>query len=186
MELNTKGRYAVTAMADLAKFGAGGAVPLSAIAERQRISLAYLEQLFAKLRRAGLVQSERGRAGGYRLGRSADKISVAEIMHAVEEGVRMTRCAGEDASPCIPGNRCLTHGLWDALGEQITWFLESVTLEEVVGGIAPFKLGRRLGRGQTPRLEGRIVNAEVAGEGSGPFQREVRREGSDPLPVGEP
>ena len=185
MELNTKGRYAVTAMADLAKFGAGGAVPLSAIAERQRISLAYLEQLFAKLRRAGLVQSERGRAGGYRLGRSADKISVAEIMHAVEEGVRMTRCAGEDASPCIPGNRCLTHGLWDALGEQITWFLESVTLEEVVGGIAPFKLGRRLGRGQTPRLEGRIVNAEVAGEGSGPFQREVRREGSDPATVGE-
>ncbi len=186
MELNTKGRYAVTAMADLAKFGAGGAVPLSAIAEREHLSLAYLEQLFAKLRRAGLVQSERGRAGGYRLGRPADKISVAEIMRAVDEGVRMTRCAGEDAAPCIPGNRCLTHGLWDALGEQIAWFLESVTLEEVVGGIAPFKLGRgQPGRSQTPRVEGRVVNSKVGGEGSDPFQREVRREGSDPLPVGE-
>jgi Rrf2 family protein len=144
-------------------------VPLSAISERQRISLAYLEQLFVKLRRAGLVQSERGRTGGYRLGRPADRISVAEIMRAVEEGVRMTRCAGEEAPPCIPGNRCLTHGLWDALGEQITWFLESVTLEEVIGGIAPFKLGR----GQTPRLQAQSVNSEV------------RCEGSDPLQVGE-
>jgi Rrf2 family protein len=182
VELNTKGRYAVTAMADLAKFGSGEAVPLSAIAERQRISVAYLEQLFAKLRRAGLVQSERGRTGGYRLGRPADRISVAEIMRAVDEGVRMTRCAGEEAPPCIPGNRCLTHGLWDALGEQIAWFLESVTLEEVVGGIAPFKLGR----GQTPRIQGRIVNSDVGGEGSDPYQRDVLREGSDPYSrVGE-
>lgn len=181
MELNTKGRYAVTAMADLAKFGAGGAVPLSAIAERQHISLAYLEQLFAKLRRAGLVQSERGRAGGYRLGRAADKISVAEIMRAVDEGVRMTRCAGEDAAPCIPGNRCITHGLWDALGEQITWFLGSVTIEEVIGGIAPFKLGRgQLGRGQPPRLEGRGTGSDPSPLPSG-FNREVWREGSDPV-----
>jgi Rrf2 family protein len=168
VELNTKGRYAVTAMAHLAKFGAGAAVPLSAVAERERISLAYLEQLFAKLRRAGLVQSERGRAGGYRLGRPADKITVAEIMRAVDEGVRMTRCAGEDAAPCIPGNRCLTHGLWDALGEQIAWFLASVTLEEVVGGIAPF----RVGRGQTPRVEGYIMSSAVGGEGSDPFVSE--------------
>lgn len=140
MELNTKGRYAVTAMADLAKYGANGAVPLSAISERQRISLAYLEQLFVKLRRAGLVQSERGRSGGYRLGRPADQISVAAIMRAVEEGVRMTRCAGDEAAPCIAGNRCLTHALWDALGDQIAWFLHNVTLEEVLGGIAPHKL----------------------------------------------
>ena len=165
MELNTKGRYAVTAMADLARFGAGAAVPLSAIAARQHLSLAYLEQLFAKLRRAGLVQSERGRAGGYRLGRTADRISVAEIMRAVDEGVRMTRCAGENAAPCIPGKRCLTHGLWDALGEQITWFLESVTLEEVIGGVSPFKLGR----GQTPRVEGRALSPDVGGEGSAPL-----------------
>jgi Rrf2 family protein len=176
VELNTRGRYAVTAMADLAKFGAGGAVPLSAIAERERISLAYLEQLFAKLRRAGLVQSERGRAGGYRLGRPADKISVAEIMRAVDEGVRMTRCAGEDAAPCIPGNRCLTHGLWDALGEQIAWFLESVTLEEVVGGIAPFKLARR--PEQTEKWSDPSHLAPV-------MDREDWREESDPLPAGQ-
>src|SRR5262245_50105968 len=146
-------------MADLAKFGADRSVPLSSIAERQHLSLAYLEQLFAKLRRAGLVQSERGRTGGYRLGRPAVKISVAEIMRAVDEGVRMTRCAGENAAPCIPGNRCLTHGLWDALGEQITWFLESVTLEEVIGGVAPFKVGR----GEPPRVEGHVF-----GEGPNP------------------
>jgi Rrf2 family protein len=142
VELNTKGRYAVTAMADLAKHACGGAIPLSAIAERQRISLSYLEQLFVKLRRAGLVDSARGRAGGYRLARPADRISVAEIMRAVDEGVRMTRCAGEDAAPCVPGHRCITHGLWDALGEQIAWFLDSVTLEEVVGGIPTSKIGR--------------------------------------------
>jgi Rrf2 family protein len=128
-------------MADLAKFGVGKAVPLSAVAERQHISLAYLEQLFANLRRARLVDSERGRAGGYRLARPAEGITVAEIMRAVEEDIRMTRCAGEDAAPCIPGKRCLTHGLWDALGEQIAWFLERVTLEEVIAGIAPGKLG---------------------------------------------
>jgi Rrf2 family protein len=142
VELNTKGRYAVTAMADLAKHAGGGAIPLSAIAERQHISLSYLEQLFVKLRRAGLVDSARGRAGGYRLARPADRISVAQIMRAVDEGVRMTRCAGEDAAPCVPGHRCLTHGLWDALGEQIAWFLDSVTLEEVVGGIPGSKIGR--------------------------------------------
>jgi Rrf2 family iron-sulfur cluster assembly transcriptional regulator len=138
VELNTKGRYAVTAMADLAKYGAGDAgdaVPLSAIAERQQISLAYLEQLFSKLRRAGLVESARGRSGGYRLGRPAASITVAEILRAVEEGIRMTRCRGEDAPPCIAGQRCLTHGLWDALGDRISTFLGSVTLQEVLDGI---------------------------------------------------
>jgi Rrf2 family protein len=143
VELNTKGRYAVTAMADLAKYGGGGAVPLSAIAERQQISLAYLEQLFAKLRRAGLVESERGRAGGYRLVRAASSVTVAEIMQAVEESIRMTRCGGEESAPCIAGKRCLTHGLWDALGDQITAFLASVTLQEVLDGIAPGKLALR-------------------------------------------
>jgi Rrf2 family protein len=143
VELNTKGRYAVTAMADLAKYGAAGAVPLSAIAERQQISLAYLEQLFAKLRRAGLVESERGRAGGYRLGRPAAGITIAEIMTAVEEGIRMTRCAGEDSAPCLAGRRCLTHGLWDALGEEISSFLDRVTLQEVLDGIPPGKLAAR-------------------------------------------
>jgi Rrf2 family iron-sulfur cluster assembly transcriptional regulator len=168
VELNTKGRYAVTAMADLAKFSCGGAMPLSAVSERQRISLAYLEQLFVKLRRAGLVLSERGRAGGYRLARPADKISVAEIMRAVDEGVRMTRCAGEDAVPCVPGRRCLTHGLWDALGEQIAWFLDNVTLEEVIGGIAPSKVGRQpeaVAMGSAPSPPARVDLHEESGPG---------------------
>ena len=143
MELNTKGRYAVMAMADLAKYAGGEALPLSAIAERQQISLAYLEQLFSKLRRAGLVESARGRSGGYRLGRPAASISVAEIMAAVDEGVRMTRCHGEDATPCVAGQRCLTHGLWDALGEQIAAFLEAITLREVIEGIPAAKQARR-------------------------------------------
>jgi Rrf2 family protein len=170
MELNTRGRYAVTAMADLAKFGADGAVPLSAVAERQRISLAYLEQLFVKLRRAGLVQSERGRAGGYRLGQPADRISVAQIMRAVDEGVRMTRCAGEDAAPCVPGDRCLAHGLWDALGEQIAWFLDNVTLQDVVSGTAPARIGRQYEKGSDPSHRASRFNTIGRGEGADPFR----------------
>lgn len=135
MELNTKGRYAVMAMADLAKHERADPVPLSAVAERQHISLAYLEQLFLRLRRAGLVKSERGRAGGYRLDRAAASITVAEIMAAVEEGTRMTRCAGEVGTPCLPGERCLTHGLWDALGVHIGEFLGRVTLKDVLEGL---------------------------------------------------
>jgi Rrf2 family protein len=139
LELNTKGRYAVMAMADLAKFGGAEAVPLSAVAERQQISLAYLEQLFVRLRRAGLVESARGRAGGYRLARPAGRIMVAEVMRAVDEGMRMTRCGGEESAPCIAGKRCLTHGLWDALSDRIGSFLESVSLQEVVDGISPLR-----------------------------------------------
>jgi Rrf2 family transcriptional regulator, iron-sulfur cluster assembly transcription factor len=135
VELNTRGRYAVMAMADLAAHGNHDAVPLSSIAGRQHISLAYLEQIFLRLRRAGLVQSERGRSGGYRLGRVAEAITVAEVMAAVEEGTRMTRCAGESRSPCLPGERCLTHGLWDALGEHIGEFLARVSLRDVVDGM---------------------------------------------------
>ncbi|NJO22801.1 MAG: Rrf2 family transcriptional regulator, partial [Sphingomonadales bacterium] len=90
---------------------------------------------FLRLRRAGLVNSERGRAGGYRLGRDAASITVAEVMAAVEEGTRMTRCAGELGTPCLPGERCLTHGLWDALGEHIGDFLAGVTLKDVLKGV---------------------------------------------------
>jgi len=132
------------AMADLAKHAGEPALPLSAIAQRQQISLAYLEQLFVKLRRAGLVASARGRSGGYRLGRSACHISVAEIMAAVEEDTRMTRCGGEHAEPCLAGHRCLTHSLWDALGEHIAAFLRRVTLQEVIDGIPADK--RAIGR----------------------------------------
>lgn len=135
MELNTKGRYAVMAMADLASQGATEAIPLPAIAERQQISVAYLEQIFIRLRRAGLVESARGRAGGYRLARPASGIAVADIMSAVEEDTRMTRCRGEDGAPCLPGHRCLTHNLWEALGAQISGFLATVTLQDVLDGV---------------------------------------------------
>jgi Rrf2 family transcriptional regulator, iron-sulfur cluster assembly transcription factor len=147
VELNTKGRYAVTAMADLARYGACEALALPVIAARTQISLAYLEQLFLKLRRAGLVESARGRLGGYRLGRPACAITVADIMAAVDEDTRMTRCGGEAAKPCIPGQRCLTHVLWDALGDQIAAFLESVTLQEVLDGIPPAKRAVRVAAG---------------------------------------
>lgn len=135
MELNTRGRYAVMAMADLAKHGDGGSVPLSAIAQRQQISLDYLEQLFLKLRRAGLVESVRGRHGGYKLGRPSAEIFVAEVMTAVEEGTRMTRCFGDSAAGCIGESRCLTHDLWTALGERIESFLASVSLKDVIDGL---------------------------------------------------
>ena len=134
MELNTKGRYAVMAMADIAKQGGEQSVPLSAIAERQQLSLAYLEQIFLRLRRAGLVDSARGRSGGYRLGRPANEINVAEIMAAVEEETRMTRCMDGGAG-CIGEERCLTHGLWAALGQQIEGFLAMITLQQVLDGI---------------------------------------------------
>lgn len=136
MELNTRGRYAVMAMADLARQGSDAAVPLSQIAERQHITVAYLEQLFQQLRRAGLVASARGRSGGYRLGRQASDISVAEVMAAVDEGVRMTRCMGQEETPCLAGERCLTHGLWEALGNEIASFLGRVSLQDVIDGRA--------------------------------------------------
>lgn len=134
MELNTRGRYAVMAMADLARQGGEAAVPLSQISERQRITVAYLEQLFQQLRRAGLVESARGRSGGYRLARPAREITVAEIMAAVEEGVRMTRCMG-DAGACLAGERCLTHDLWEALGDEIAAFLGRITIDDVINGL---------------------------------------------------
>lgn len=139
MELNTKGRYAVTAMADIAKHSGDGAVPLSAVSERQQISLAYLEQIFLLLRRADLVVSERGRSGGYRLGRPANEITVAEVMLAVEERTRMTRCMDEGVG-CLGEERCLTHGLWAALGAHIAGFLSEVTLSDVVDGGCVSKL----------------------------------------------
>ncbi len=141
MELNTKGRYAVMAMADIARHGSGGAVPLSLVAERQQLSLAYLEQIFQRLRRAGLVESARGRSGGYILARPASEIRVAEIMVAVEEATRMTRCF-EGGGGCLGEERCLTHNLWHALGSHIAAFLASVSLQEVLDGIPDEKLAR--------------------------------------------
>jgi Rrf2 family protein len=110
------------------------AVPLSDISARQNLPIAYLEQLFAKLRQAGLVVSVRGRSGGYRLARGADEIAIGEIMEAVEEPTRMTRCLGPDDAGCVAERRCITHGLWSALGRHINGFLAEVTLADVVNG----------------------------------------------------
>ena len=143
VELNTRGRYAVMALADIAKFADGNSVPLSAIADRQQISLAYLEQIFLLLRRAGLVKSERGRTGGYRLAREASDINVAEIMKAAEEPTRMTRCL-EGGEGCLGEERCLTHNLWAALGEHIALFLKDVSLQDVANGDPAKKLPVRL------------------------------------------
>ncbi|MFN9848408.1 Rrf2 family transcriptional regulator [Phenylobacterium sp.] len=136
MRLSTKGRYAVMAMADLARRegDAARAVALADIAERQEISLSYLEQLFARLRRKGLVKSARGPGGGYRLARTADDTSIADIVHAVDEPLRATRCEKVGPGCMVRGERCLTHDLWEDLGDRIEDYLASVSLADVVGG----------------------------------------------------
>lgn len=131
MELTTRGRYAVMAMADLARHESKAAQPLSQIAERQRLPLSYLEQLFVLLRRAGLVESARGRAGGYRLGRSAGSISVADVMRAVEEDTQFTRCH-EQEHGCSAGERCITHDLWRGLSDTTSRYLAAISLADVV------------------------------------------------------
>jgi Rrf2 family transcriptional regulator, iron-sulfur cluster assembly transcription factor len=125
----------VMAMADIAKFASNEPVSLTVIAERQHLSVAYLEQLFVALRRAELVESVRGRSGGYRLARSAVAINIAEIMAAVEEDTRMTRCHDE-AGGCVGSERCLTHDLWSALGRNIQSFLAGISLQDVLDGKA--------------------------------------------------
>ncbi len=132
MRLGTKGRYAVMAMTDLAAHGRERAVALAEISGRQQISLAYLEQLFCQLRRAGLVKSVRGPGGGYRLGRPGDAIPIADIVSAVDEPIHATRCEGVSTGCMGDGERCATHELWDALGRRIEDFLAKVTLDDVV------------------------------------------------------
>ena len=132
MKLSTKGRYAVMAMVDLAKHGGNGPIALAEIAERQEISLSYLEQLFAKLRIAGLVKSVRGPGGGYLLGHGADETRIADIILAVDEPIRATRCTPGAPTGCRGSKtRCLTHDLWEELGNQIHLYLNSVTLADV-------------------------------------------------------
>ncbi|HJU19180.1 MAG TPA: Rrf2 family transcriptional regulator [Stellaceae bacterium] len=132
MRLSTKGRYAVMAMVDLAGHSNGAPVALAEIAERQEISLSYLEQLFAKLRKSGLVRSVRGPGGGYLLGRDRRDTRIADIILAVDEPIRATRCAPGAPVGCR-GNktRCMTHDLWEELGNQIHLFLSSVSLADV-------------------------------------------------------
>ncbi|MFT5887711.1 MAG: Rrf2 family iron-sulfur cluster assembly transcriptional regulator [Zhongshania sp.] len=130
MRLTTKGRYAVTAMLDLALYGERGPISLADVSSRQDISLSYLEQLFAKLRRNNLVSSIRGPGGGYRLSRASETIFVAEIIDAVDESVDATGCAG--TSDCQDGHTCLTHNLWTDLSEQIHHFLSDISLASLV------------------------------------------------------
>lgn len=130
MRLTTKGRYAVTAMLDLAIHRDQGPITLADISQRQGISLSYLEQLFSRLRKNGLVDSTRGPGGGYRLSRGADAISVAEVITAVDEKVDATRCKG--MQNCQDEQRCLTHELWSDLSTQIREFLGGISLAEIV------------------------------------------------------
>lgn len=130
MRLTTKGRYAVTAMLDLAINAQQGPVNLNDISDRQSISVSYLEQLFAKLRRSGLVSSVRGPGGGYQLARPAIDIQVAQIIDAVDESVDATRCGGQGG--CQQGVTCLTHDLWSDLSQQIHHFLANISLHELL------------------------------------------------------
>jgi Rrf2 family iron-sulfur cluster assembly transcriptional regulator len=130
MRLTTKGRFAVTAMLDVALHGDAGPVTLAAVAGRQNISLAYLEQLFCKLRRSGLVESVRGPGGGYQLGRAADAVAIADIVLAVDEPIDATQCRGREN--CHDDRRCMTHALWAGLNAQILAYLRSVSLATLV------------------------------------------------------
>ncbi|KLV07722.1 MULTISPECIES: Fe-S cluster assembly transcriptional regulator IscR [Photobacterium] len=130
MRLTSKGRYAVTAMLDVALHSQDGPVPLADISERQGISLSYLEQLFSRLRKAGLVASVRGPGGGYRLGEDANNIAVGMVIAAVDESVDATKCQGK--GDCQGGVRCLTHTLWHDLSARISGFLNNITLGELM------------------------------------------------------
>ncbi len=130
MRLTTKGRFAVTAMLDLALHAQGGPVTLSNISARQKISLSYLEQLFGKLRRNSLVESVRGPGGGYNLGRPLDQLTVADIIVAVEEPIDSRQCEGRDN--CLGDRRCMTHDLWESLNTTVVNYLAGVTLAQLV------------------------------------------------------
>ena len=141
MKLTTKGRYAVTAMLDLALHQGKGPITLADISSRQEISLSYLEQLFAKLRKNGLVSSARGPGGGYKLSRDSEQIVVAEVVAAVDEKVDATRCKRK--GNCQKDERCLTHELWCDLSDQIFDFLSSISLGQLVEKRAVLEIAQR-------------------------------------------
>jgi len=151
MRLTTKGRFAVTALIDLALRGSDGPVTLAGISERQKISLSYLEQLFGKLRRCNLVDSVRGPGGGYCLARPVEEITVADIVRAVDESFDATQCGGREN--CRDEDRCMTHELWSTLNFKMYEYLTSVTLSDLVdmqlskpgGGLSVLKDARRGG-----------------------------------------
>jgi Rrf2 family iron-sulfur cluster assembly transcriptional regulator len=130
MKLTSKGRYAVTALLDIAINQGKGPITLSVISQRQEISLSYLEQLFSRLKKAELVSSARGPGGGYKLGRDASKISISDIIHAVDERLDARKCEGR--GDCQGGTECLSHKLWDDLSVMIDEFLASVTIQSLM------------------------------------------------------
>lgn len=137
MKLGTKGRYAVMALVDLAETGSEHPKTLAEIAANQSISLSYLEQLFAKMRKRGVVKSVRGPGGGYKLSRPPGETRLSDIILAVDEPIKTTRCSPDTGRGCGPeGEKCSTHELWDALRQHILGFLAQVTLEDVVQGRA--------------------------------------------------
>ncbi|HUW25997.1 MAG TPA: Fe-S cluster assembly transcription factor [Gallionella sp.] len=148
MRLTTKGRFAVTAMADLAMCASPGPVTMAAISERQKISLSYLEQLFGRLRRHKIVRSVRGPGGGYHLARPAEKITIAEIIVAVDEVVDATACGGK--GNCFGDRQCITHDLWMGLNEKIYEYLSGISLQQLVdsqigtgSGAGPIKVNKK-------------------------------------------
>jgi len=149
MKLTTKGRYAVTAMLDLALHAQKGPVSLADISERQGISISYLEQLFSKLRKNELVSSVRGPGGGYRLSRDGNEIFVAQIIDAVDEKVDVTRCAG--SGNCQDGETCLTHDLWQDLSNQLHRFLSEISVQSLVDRAEIRKVADRQDRYQLER-----------------------------------
>lgn len=150
MRLTTKGRYAVTAMLDLAIHNDRGPISLADISSRQGISLSYLEQLFARLRKQGLVVSTRGPGGGYTLSRSAADTPIADVIAAVDEKVDTTRCGG--AADCQNNQRCLTHDLWTDLSDQIRQFLTSITLADVMARNGVQEVAARQDRNAAQRM----------------------------------
>jgi Rrf2 family iron-sulfur cluster assembly transcriptional regulator len=154
VRLTTKGRYAVTAMLDLAMHHGNGPTALADIARRQGISLSYLEQLFARLRRQGLVSSVRGPGGGYNLAREGGDIHIAEVIAAVDENLDTTRCGG--AGNCHNEGPCLTHDLWQDLSDRIYDYLSHVSLQDLVNrkGLVS-EIGCRAARGETQVERGR-------------------------------
>jgi Rrf2 family iron-sulfur cluster assembly transcriptional regulator len=155
MKLTTRGRYAVTAMLDVALHQQRAPVRLADVAARQDISIAYLEQLFAGLRRGGLVESVRGPRGGYRLARRVHEISVADIIASVDETIDATRCGG--GGDCQDGEQCLTHDLWTDLSRQIATFLAGVSLADVLARRQTQSVARRQDARGGRRIEARML-----------------------------
>lgn len=156
MKLTTKGRYAVTAMLDLSLHNDKGPVSLAEISERQTISLSYLEQLFSKLRKQGLVNSMRGPGGGYSLSRTPDEITISSIIMAVDENLDVTNCGNANAGCHEQNKRCLTHNLWMDLSNRIQTFLDDISLQELMSRRDVLEVATRQDLGQKQNIDNLI------------------------------